>query len=100
MIDVQQARQEYIAARDALNAIARSDQATAAQRDDARSARDELTLNYINGMAAAGTALTNQYREFIGLMTDVIDQLTRDHTVASSLLQVKNLVDRASDFAG
>jgi hypothetical protein len=100
MINIEQARREYTVAKDALNTIARSDDATAAQRDDARAARDELTLDYINTMAVEGDALTQQYQNFIVKMTAVVDQLSSDNTVATSLLAVQGVVDRANKLIG
>ena len=95
MITVEKARIEYFAAKEALNAIARSDDSTAAQRDDARSARDEITLEYIGKMVAAGDALTQQYQDFVLRMTQVIDELSSESTLASGLLKIQGLVDRS-----
>lgn len=100
MINIEQARREYTLAKNALNAIAHSDDATAAQRDDARAARDELTLDYINTMALEGDALTQQYQDFITKMTAVVDQLSSGNTVASGLLAVQGVVDRANKLLG
>lgn len=96
MISLEQARKEYTAARDALNAIARSDAATAAQREDARAARDELTINYIGQMAAEGDALTAQYQAFITRLASVTNELGADHPVVSNLTALQGVIDRAN----
>jgi hypothetical protein len=47
-----------------------------------------------------GDALTQQYQDFIVKMTTVVDQPSSDNMVATSLLAVQGVMDRANKLIG
>lgn len=96
----QEAQTQYFAAKELLNKIARSDEATAGQREDARTARDELNLLFIGKAVASGDDLTKQYDKFVVRMSQVVNELSEESTVATSILKIQALVKQAGQLHG
>ncbi|MCC6285969.1 MAG: hypothetical protein IT439_11840 [Phycisphaerales bacterium] len=74
----EQAQAAYLRAKDALDAISKSRQATQRQKDAARAQRDALTLEFIGTNIAAVEERTAKFQSFIANMTGLIEDLSAD----------------------
>lgn len=89
------AQQQYLAARTALNNIARSLRSTQAQVNAARAARTKLTKAFIAQNIADVQKRTRLYKQFISDMKAVITKIERG-PVIKALDRLKGVVDSAS----
>lgn len=77
-ISNQQAQEQYLAARTALETISRSRHATPAQKQKARRERDRLDLEFVGRNVAEVEARTAQFQTFITRMESLLADLESD----------------------
>ncbi len=99
MITNEEVQNEYIKARDALNEIADSDEATDKQIKDAISARKKLTIEFIGKQINEIEKLTKQYKEFIKDMEDVARKIKEEFRgPLEALGKIQGVIDGAAEI--
>jgi hypothetical protein len=100
MITPEKARQDYEAAVAALRRIATAPESSSAERSTARSAAAELTFNYLQSIELEISALTAQYKDFIGAMNGVIAQLSGGTAPVDALQRLTGIVSAGAQLVG
>lgn len=94
MLTSQRALVEYEKAKDALNDIIRSPNATQDQKDAAESARDDVISNFIQQNVDDVNARTAMFQNFITQMEQVLNDIGKNSPL-SALQQLQGVVDQA-----